>query len=135
MFALIHAHMYKSNILVGIFTTIEQARRAMFDYELLAHNDLDSRDLHILNVDCDTDLCTHGYCVFSHNEMFGQVAHNIEYIARDPMSAKNQAIRLHSEERDMESEWLYEPVAIGEIRERNGESCYIDEIEYSWKNE
>ena len=134
MFAVIQHQSYKANILVGIFITQEQGRRAILEYERLGHNDLDSRELYILDVDCDTNLLTHGYCVFSHIEMFGDVAHNIKYIAKDSISAINHAIRLHAEEHDhhdMESEWLYEPVVIGEIREKNGECYYIDEIEHS----
>jgi hypothetical protein len=133
LFALVHEHMYEQSVLVGIFTTKERVQAASTEYD-----PEDSLDLRILEVDHDPDLTSCGYCVFSHQEMFGQVCHIIEYVAKDPISAVKHAKRLHAKEKTtMESEWLYEPVEIDTVRLKDGEATstytYIKEIEYSWK--
>lgn len=126
LFALVHEHMYEHSVLVGIFTTKERVQAAATEYEQAINvHDL---GLHILKVDHDPDLTNCGYCVLSHQEMFGQVSHNIEYVAKDPISAVKHA----KEKKNMESEWLYEPVEIDKVRLKDGESTYIHEIEYSW---
>ena len=133
MFALIHEHPYNESLLIGIFSSNERVQDVMSLYTE-AYSD-DSIDLHIVEIDSDTDLSIYGYCVFSHIERFGQVAHNIRYVARDPISAVQHAIRLHADEKGMESEWLYERVVIDKFRFNNGQCVYIDEIKYSWLNQ
>ena len=139
MFALVHDHMYEESVLIGIFTSKELVQEALIEYEKATNTHVFSHSLglRILEIDHDPDLhfdgTTCGYCVSSHQEMFGQVCHNIEYVAKDPISAIQHAKRLHAQEKSgMESEWLYEPVEIDKVRLKDGKSTYIKEIDYSW---
>lgn len=131
MYSLVYNHPYEEDVLIGIFTDIaklEQARQ----YYLQLYPSVYHENIHIFHVNHDENIGIYGYCVFSHKEMFGQVAHNLKYVAADEKSAVQQAKHLHTQETDMESEWLYEKIAVNSSRFNNGEGVYISEINYSW---
>ncbi len=133
MYSLVYNHPYEEDVLIGISTDIVKLQEAKQYYlELCPY--VYPQDIHIDNVNHDRNIGIYGYCVFSHKEMFGQVAHILKYVAADEHSAIEQAKHLHTQgiRNDMESEWLYEKVAVDSFRLQNGEGVYISEIDYSW---
>ena len=132
-FALVDENPYEANVLVGIFTNKDKLDKAYVEYG--------QGSLHSFEVDSDVDNISNdkntGYCVFSHSEMFGQVAHNLRFVSSYATSAIQNAKRLHAAElinEKWESEWLYEVVTIDMVRFKNDEDVYINDVDYTWKN-
>lgn len=126
LIALIDEHPYEANTLIGIFSDMLKLDKVKSQSDSL-----------LLSIDCDDDIDDVGYCLFSHSEMFGQVAHNIRYIASNIDSLINKARQLHADELNnekWESEWVYEIIPINSHRLSNGDDIYIYDIDYTWKN-